>query len=257
MSNIHPTAIIDPQAEIGQNVTIGPFAEIRNNVVIGDGCQIGNGAIIFSGTRLGRECKVFHYAIVGEICQDLKFAGEETTAEIGDRTVIREFATIHRGTKEHWKTEIGSDCLIMAYVHVAHDCIIGDRVIISNATNLGGHVKVEDWAIIGGMCGVHQFSRIGCHALVGAYSRVTKDVPPYVLAGRDPLIYEGLNMVGMKRRGFTPETINELKEAYRLIYQSEYNFKDALLKIEETQTPGPEVQHVVQFIRASERGIIR
>ena len=257
MSNIHPTAIVDPKAKIGENVSIGPYSVISDNVEIGENCQIGTQVVILPGARIGRECKIYHHAVISEIPQDLKFGGEETTAEIGDRTVIREFVTINRGTQQHWKTVVGSDCLLMAYVHVAHDCIIGDHVIMANAVNLAGHVQIEDWVIMGGMVGVLQFSRIGQHSIIGGQFRVSKDVPPYIMAAREPLAYEGLNRVGLKRRNFAPETILALKRAYNLIYHSEYNVSDALRKIEETTgLMIPEVQNVIDFIKTSSRGII-
>jgi UDP-N-acetylglucosamine acyltransferase len=257
MVNIHPTALVDPKAQLGENVNIDAYAFVGPNVIIGDGSQIKPHAVILPGTRLGRECKVYSHAVIGEIPQDLKFGGEETTAEIGDRTVIREFVTINRGTYQHWRTVVGSDCLLMAYVHVAHDCVVGDHVIFANAVNLAGHVQVEDWAIIGGMTGVHQFVNIGCHVMVGAHYRVSKDVPPYIIAGRDPLVYEGLNLIGLKRRGFKSETIQAIHQAYDIIYRSGLNVSDAVRKLEELNDPLPEVQHIIEFIRKSERGIIR
>jgi len=257
MVKIHPTAIVDSGAKIGENVSIGPYSVISGNVEIGDNCQIGTQTVILPGARIGRDCKIFHHAVISEIPQDLKFAGEETTAEVGDRTVIREFVTINRGTSQHWRTVVGSDCLLMAYVHIAHDCIVGNHVIMANAVNLAGHVEVEDWVIIGGMVGVLQFSRIGQHSIIGGQYRVSKDVPPYIMAAREPLSYEGLNRVGLKRRNFPSETILALKRAYNLIYNSEYNVSDAIRKIEETpDLMIPEVRNIIEFIRKSSRGII-
>ncbi len=257
MVKIHPTAIVDSGAKIGENVSIGPYSVISGNVEIGDNCQIGTQTVILPGARIGRDCKIFHHAVISEIPQDLKFAGEETTAEVGDRTVIREFVTINRGTSQHWRTVVGSDCLLMAYVHIAHDCIVGNHVIMANAVNLAGHVEVEDWVIIGGMVGVLQFSRIGQHSIIGGQYRVSKDVPPYIMAAREPLSYEGLNRVGLKRRNFPSETILTLKRAYNLIYNSEYNVSDAIRKIEETpDLMIPEVRNIIEFIRKSTRGII-
>lgn len=257
MVKIHPTAIVDSGAQIGENVSIGPYSVISGNVEIGDNCQIGTQTVILPGARIGRDCKIFHHAVISEIPQDLKFAGEETTAEVGDRTVIREFVTINRGTSQHWRTVVGSDCLLMAYVHIAHDCIVGNHVIMANAVNLAGHVEVEDWVIIGGMVGVLQFSRIGQHSIIGGQYRVSKDVPPYIMAAREPLSYEGLNRVGLKRRNFPSETILALKRAYNLIYNSEYNVSDAIRKIEETpDLMIPEVRNIIEFIRKSTRGII-
>jgi len=257
MKQVHPTAIIDSQARLGENISIGPYSIISNNVEIGDGCQIGSHVLILPGARIGRDCKIFHHAVISEIPQDLKFAGEETTAEIGERTIIREFVTINRGTSQHWKTVIGSDCLLMAYVHIAHDCIVGNQVILANAVNLAGHVEIEYWVIVGGLVGVQQFSRIGQHSIIGGHYRVPKDVPPYIMAAREPLRYEGLNRVGLKRRNFPPETILALKRAYTLIYNSEYNVSDAIKKIEETpELMIPEVRNVIEFIKKSSRGII-
>ncbi|MFA4838566.1 MAG: acyl-ACP--UDP-N-acetylglucosamine O-acyltransferase [Candidatus Neomarinimicrobiota bacterium] len=257
MTIIDPSAIVHPKAEIGENVTVGPFSWIHENVKISDECRIGAGVIILPGTSLGKMCRVFHHAVLGEIPQDLKFAGEITTVEIGDRTTIREFVTINRGTNYAMKTVVGSDCLIMANAHVAHDCIVGDRVILANSVALGGHVQIEDWAIVGGLSGVHQFIRIGQHAIIAGCSKVTKDVPPYVTAGREPLAYEGLNLVGLKRRGFSPETLHALKQAYSVIYHSDYNVSDAVKKLEETTEPSPEVSNIIRFIKTSQRGIIR
>ncbi len=257
MNTIHPTAIIEPQAQLGENIHVGPYAYISKNVIIGDSCQIGPHAVLLPGTRLGRECRVYSHAVIGEIPQDLKFGGEETTAEIGDRTVIREFVTVNRGTQQHWRTVVGSDCLLMAYVHIAHDCIIGDHVILANAVNLAGHVEIEEWAILGGMTGVHQFVKIGRHAMVGGHFRVPKDVPPYIIAGREPLVYEGLNIIGLKRRGFSAEAIQAIRQTYDLIYRSGLNVSDAMKKLEENDAPCLEVQHIINFIKKSERGIIR
>lgn len=257
MVNIHPTAVVDPKAEIGTNVSIGAYAVIGSNVVIGDGCQIASHAVLLPGTRLGRECRVFSHAVVGEIPQDLKFGGEETTAEVGDRTVVREFVTINRGTTQHWKTVVGSDCLLMAYVHIAHDCIVGNHVILANAVNLAGHVEIEEWAIVGGMTGIHQFVKIGCHTMVGGHYRVAKDVPPYITAGREPLVYEGLNLIGLRRRGFTNETINAIRQAYETLYRSGLNVSDAIRQLEATDQRLPEVQRIIDFVKKSERGIIR
>lgn len=254
---IHPTAIIESGAVIGKNISIGPYSLINSNVIIGDDCEIGSHVVLRPGTRIGNGCKVLHHAIIGEVPQDLKFGGEETTAEIGDRTVIREFATINRGTKAHGKTLVGSDCLIMAYVHLAHDCIVGNDVVIANATNIAGHVEIQDWVIIGGMVGIHQFVKIGQHSLIGGHYRVTKDIPPYIIAAGEPLKFEGINHIGLKRRGFSSESVKSLKHAYNLIYNSPYNVSDAINKIREEEVQSPEVQNVIDFIKTSERGIIR
>ena len=257
MTNIHPTAIVDPQAELGNGVEVGPYAVIEGNTVIGDGTTIGPQAYIASGTRLGANCRVFKGAVLGTVPQDLKFGGEESLLEIGPHTTIREFATLNRGTREAGVTRIGAHCLLMAYVHVAHDCLIGDHVILANAVNLAGHVKIEDWVSIGGMTPVHQFVRIGCHAFVGGGYRVSKDIPPYILASGEPLQFTGLNTVGLKRRNFSSELMLMLKRVYRLIFRSGKNVSQALEAIEAEFEMTPEIRHIVEFIRNSERGIIR
>jgi UDP-N-acetylglucosamine acyltransferase len=255
--NIHPTAIIESNVTIGDNVTIGPYSWIREKVNIGDDCRIGSHVVLCPGTNLGKSVQVLHHAVLGEIPQDLKFGGEETFVEVGDRTVIREYATINRGTQQHWKTVVGTDCLIMAYVHIAHDCIVGNNVIMANATNLAGHVEVQDWAILGGLVGVHQFTKIGQHSLIGGHFRVAKDVPPYILAAGEPLRYEGLNSIGLRRRGFSKDAIRALKHAYGLIYSSTYNVSDAVAKIREENELTAEVQNLLDFIKNSNRGLIR
>jgi len=257
MATVHPTTLLDPHAQIGENVTIGPYCWITDNVVIGDHCHIGGFVTLLPGTRLASNCTVLHHSVIGEVPQDLKFGGEPTTAEIGERTVIREFVTINRGTKAHWKTVIGSDCLLMAYSHVAHDCLLGNNIIMANAVNLAGHVEVEDFAILGGMVGIHQFVKIGRHCLIGGHFRVAKDVPPYIIAGNEPLRYSGLNIIGLRRRGFPTETIQALKHAYQLIYQSAYNVSEAVREIEKWDVIIPEVRHILEFIKKSERGILR
>jgi len=226
--------------------------------VIGDGTTIAANALIGRGARIGKECKIHHGAIVGHEPQDLKYAGEETTCEIGDRTIVREYATLHRGTGEGGRTIIGSDCYLMGYVHIAHDCTIGNKVIFSNAVMLAGHTEVEDFVIIGGITPIHQFVHIGCHAMIGGGLRVPKDVPPYILAGHEPLIYEGLNSVGLRRRGFRPEAISALDQAYNLIYNSKLNVSQAVARIKEDASLNAvsEVQHVLTFIANSKRGIL-
>ncbi|MCI0698266.1 acyl-ACP--UDP-N-acetylglucosamine O-acyltransferase [candidate division KSB1 bacterium] len=254
---IHPTAIVDPKAEIDAGVTIGPYCVIEANVCIGKNCWLGPHVHIAPGVRIGAGCRVFTGAVLGSIPQDLKFEGEETMLEIGERTTIREFATLNRGTKDHWKTTIGSDCLLMAYSHVAHDCSIGDHCILANSVNLAGHVVIEGWASIGGMVPVHQFVRIGQHSFVGGGYRVVKDVPPYILAVGDPMAFGGLNSVGLSRRGFPEATLTVLKRAYRLLYKSRLNVSQAVQRIREECELIPEVQNILAFIEKSERGIIR
>ncbi|MDK2976341.1 MAG: UDP-N-acetylglucosamine acyltransferase [Candidatus Marinimicrobia bacterium] len=256
MSLIHQTAIISPKAELGNHVQVGPYAIIDEDVVIGDETRIAEHVIIRPGARIGRQCQIFSGAIVSEISQDLKYKGERTETIIGDRTIIREYATIHKGTEDRMRTVVGNDCMIMAYVHVAHDCKIGNNCIFSNATQLAGHVTVEDFVIIGGMTGIHQFVQIGAHAFVGGYMRISKDVPPYILAAGLPARYAGLNHVGLTRRGFSSEVLEKLKEFYQIIYRSDYNVADALRYIETQVELIPETQHAVEFIKASKRGLI-
>lgn len=257
MTNIHPTAIVDPNAQLGEDVTVGPYSIIQNDVIIGDGCQIASHVLIHAGTRMGKRCRVFNGAVLGTDPQDLKYAGEKTTLEIGDNTTIREFCTLNRGSAHRMKTVVGSNSLLMAYVHIAHDCIIGNHVILANAVNMAGHVTIEDYASVGGMTPIHQFVRIGKHAFVGGGLRVPKDVPPYILAADEPLTYEGINRVGLSRRGFSPETMMKLRQAYKLLYRSGLNVSQALSQIEATVELIPEVQDIIQFIRTSERGIIK
>ncbi len=256
MSNIHPTAIVDASVQIGNNVSIGPFTIVQQHAVIGDGCQIHANALIGENTTLQPNCQVFHGAVVGEIPQDLKYHDEETYAEIGENTVIREYATIHRGTEDRVTTRVGSNCLVMAYVHIAHDCQVGDHVILANAVNLAGHVTIEDYVSLGGLVPVHQFVRIGAHAYIGGGFRVSKDVPPYILASKQPLSYGGLNVIGLRRREFSPESRTLIKRAYRILFRSEYNTTQALEKIRTDLPQTGEIQHILRFIEESERGII-
>lgn len=257
MNNISDKAVISPDAVIGSDVSIGPFTIIEPGVNICNKAEIHSNVLIHSGTNLGAGVRVFHSAILGAEPQDLKYAGEKTTLEVGDETVIREFATISRGTSAHGKTVIGKKCYIMAYVHVPHDSVIGDNVILANMVNMGGHVIIDDWAVIGGMVGIHQFTRIGAHSFIAFGVRVTQDVPPYILAGGTQLAYKGLNLVGLKRRGFTDDRIRNIKNAYSLIYGTEYNISDALKAVKDSVTMTEEVQNIITFIEQSERGIIR
>ena len=257
MPEIHPTAIVDPGADLADDVVVGPCSIIENDVQIGSGTEIGSHVLIASGTRLGRRCRVAHGAVLGTVPQDLKFSGETTTLEVGDDTTIREFATLNRGTADRWVTQVGKGCLVMAYVHIAHDCRIGDHVILANAVNMAGHVAVEDYASVGGLVPIHQFVRIGRHAFVGGGYRVAKDVPPYVLASGEPLAFAGLNSVGLNRRGFSRQTVLALKRAYRIVFRCGLNVSQALERIEAELDLIPEVQQIIDFIRSSERGIIR
>lgn len=254
---IHASAIVHPGAEIAATVEIGPYSIIEDDVKIAEGTQISSHVRLSSGTRLGKNCRVFQGAVLGSIPQDLKFVGEETTLEIGDRTTIREYATLNRGTSDRKKTLVGNDCFLMAYSHVAHDCILGNNVVIANTVNMAGHVIIEDHAGIGGVTPIHQFVRIGMHSFIGGGYRVAKDVPPFILAMGEPLQYGGLNVVGLKRRGFTDETLSALKLAYRIIYRKNLNLHDALDKIEQDIVQLEEVKYLVSFFRNSERGVIR
>lgn len=255
-TDISPLACVHPNASVGVGVRIDPFVVIEDNVVIGDGVHVQAHSHLRSGARIGNECIIYTGASIGAVPQDLKFRGEETTAQIGDRTIIREYVTVHRGTTSRNQTVVGSDCLLMAYCHIAHDCIVGDHVILANAVQLGGHAEIGDWVIVGGLTGVHQFERIGKHAIVGAGFRVMKDVPPYAKAGNQPLGYSGINTIGLRRRGFSEETITLISNVYRLIYQSGYNIGDGLRVVEEKYQGIPEVVEIVEFFRASERGVI-
>ncbi len=255
-TGIHPTAVVDPGAKIGKAVIIGPNTIVEDNVEIGENTRIDSQAKIGYGARIGKDCHIFHGAVVSEIPQDLKFHGEDSITIIGDRTIIREYATIHRGTENRKKTQVGSDCLLMAYTHVAHDCFVGDHVILANVVQLGGHVTVDNWAYIGGMAGVHQFTHIGEHSFIGGGFRCIQDVPPYILVSGEPLKYSGLNVVGLRRHGFSNETINLLKEVYRLIYRSEFNISQALEQIQSGFEPTPEIEKIVSFIQQSKRGIV-
>jgi len=257
VAEVHKTAVVDKNAEIASDVKIGPFAIIEENVVIQSGSSIGSGALIAKGTRLGKNVKIHHGAVIGTIPQDLKFGGEETIFEIGDNSEVREYSVLNRGTKDREKSSIGKNCFLMAYSHVAHDCIVGDNVILANGVQLGGHVTIGDYVIIGGLTAVHQFSLIGQHAFIGGGFRVVQDVPPYVLAGGEPLSYKGLNVVGLRRRGFSTETIRTLQRCYRLLYRSKMNVSQAVEKINEELEITREVKSVLEFIEKSNRGMIR
>lgn len=254
---ISEQAFVHPNAEIGKNVTIDAFAYIDENVVIGDGTHIYPHATVLSGARIGKNCNIFPGAVISAIPQDLKFVGEETTAVIGDNTTIRECATVNRGTASKGTTIVGSYCLIMAYAHVAHDCKLGDRIILGNATQLAGEVVVDDWAIISGGTLVHQFCHLGAHIMVQGGSRISKDIPPYVMVGREPLGYMGLNIVGLRRRGFIAEQMNAIQESYRYIYLSGLNTTQALDAIEKNIPESKEREDILSFIKSSERGIIK
>ena len=254
-TGIHPSALIDEGAELAPGVSVGPWTIVGPGVVIGEGTTLGANVLVERDTVIGRECRIHHGAVLGSDPQDLKFDGENTQLVVGDRTVIREYATLNRGTRASGRTVIGSDCMLMAYTHVAHDCHIGDRVILSNAVNMGGHVTIGDWAIVGGLTAIHQFVRIGAHAFVGGASRVSKDVPPYVRAAGSPLELAGLNSVGLRRRGFSDEVRLQLKRAYRLFFASEFNVSQALARARSELDVTPEVEVFLAFVEESERGV--
>jgi UDP-N-acetylglucosamine acyltransferase len=248
---------IDPQAKLHETVKVEPFTMIHADVEIGENTWIGSNVTIFPGARIGKNCRIFPGAVIAAIPQDIKFNGEYTTAHIGDNTTIRECVTINRGTSDRNKTVIGTNCLLMAYVHIAHDCKIGNNVILANSVQLAGHVQIGEFAIIGGTSAVHQFANIGCHTMISGGSLVRKDVPPYVKAAREPLAFAGVNSVGLRRRGYNDSQISQIQEIYRTIYQSGFNNSAAMNKIELDFTATVERDEVLNFVRASERGIIK
>ncbi len=255
--NQHPGAIVSSRAKIGEDVTIGAFAVIEDDVEIGNGCSIDSNVSVKSGARIGNNVKIYHGAAVAGPPQDLKFAGEKSELIVGDNTIIREFVTLNRGTKAYGKTEIGKNCLFMAYSHAAHDCIIGDNVILANSVQMGGHVEIGDWAIIGGGTVIHQFSLIGEHAMIGGGFRVTQDILPYSIVAGYPLRCLGINSIGMKRRGLPEETIAILKRLFRYLMSKKMNTTQALEKIEREIEKIPEVVNVLDFLNKSERGVIK
>jgi len=252
-----PLAYVHPQAKIAKNVVIEPFVNIEKNVIIGEGTWIGSNVTIMEGARIGKNCKVFPGAVISAIPQDLKYDGEETTVNIGDNTTIREFVTINRGTKASMETNVGNNCLLMAYVHIAHDCNVGNNVILANGATLAGHIDIHDWAIIGGLAAVHQFVQVGKHAMISGGGMARKDVPPYTKAGREPLSYVGINSIGLRRRGFTPNQIQDIQEIYRIIYLKNKNVSQAVNLIEATIPATPERDEILAFIAQSTRGIMR
>lgn len=252
-----PLAYVHPQAKIARNVVIEPFSTIHANVHIGSGTWIGSNVTIMEGARIGKNCRIFPGAVISAIPQDLKFEDEDTTAIIGDNTTIRECVTINRGTLDRMKTQIGKNCLIMAYCHVAHDCIVGDNCIFSNNSTLAGHVTLGDNVVLAGMVAIHQFAAVGSHAFVTGGSLVRKDVPPFVKAAREPLSYVGINSVGLRRRGFTADKIREIQDIYRILFQKNYNNSQAIDIIEAEMEATPERDEIVQFIKDSHRGIMK
>lgn len=252
---IHPSALIDPTAELASDVEIGPWALIGPGCVVGEGSRIAARATLERNVRLGQRVQVGVGAILGGDPQDLKYRGEETWVEIGDDTAIREYATINRATAHSLTTRVGKHCFLMSYVHLAHDCDVGDSVIISNGTQLAGHVHVEDKAIISGLCAVHQFARIGRHSFIGGCSRVAQDVPPYVRAVGNPIKLFGLNSVGLQRSGFDEQVLRALKLAYRFCFRSDLNLSQGVEKARAEVEALPEVRHFLSFIEASQRGV--
>jgi UDP-N-acetylglucosamine acyltransferase len=250
-------AFIHPDAKVSPGATVEPFAFVDKNVEIGEGSWIGPHAVLMEGTRIGKNCKIFSGAVIASIPQDLKFQGEETTVEIGDNTVVRECVTISRGTKAKYKTVVGKNCLIMAYVHLAHDCHVGDHCILVNAVQIAGHVNIGEWAIVGGSSSVHQYVRIGSHVMIAGGSLVRKDVPPFTKAAREPLSFSGINSIGLRRRGYGNDKINEIQEIYRIVYLRGLNNTKALEAVHLEISPSPEREEIVKFIRESERGIMK
>lgn len=251
----HPSAVIHERAELAESASVGPFAIVGPDVSLGEGVRVGPHALIERNTRVGVGCEIHHGAVLGTDPQDLKYEGEESWLEVGDHTVVREYATLNRGTAESGTTRVGSDCLIMAYAHVAHDCRIGDHVILSNAVNMGGHVEIADHVIVGGVTAIHQFVRIGAHAFVGGGSRLPQDVVPYTIVAGNPCTAYGINVTGLRRRGFEKQTISALRGAYRTLFQSDLNIGAALERLEAEATDSDEIRDMIEFVRASERGI--
>ena len=252
-----PFAYIHPAAKIHPSVVIDPFVSIDQNVEIGEGTHIGSNVTIMEGARIGKHCNIFPGAVISGIPQDLKFNGEETTAEIGDYTTIRECVTVNRGTASRGKTTVGSRCLIMAYSHIAHDCKIGDNVIMSNATQVAGEVVVDNFAVIGGGTLIHQFCHLGEHVMIQGGAHINKDIPPFVKAGRDPIAFTGINSIGLRRRNFNNDQIRDIQEIYRYLYLSGLNNSDAVERIEAELPATKERDEIILFVRNSKRGIIR
>ncbi|MBM7622925.1 acyl-ACP--UDP-N-acetylglucosamine O-acyltransferase [Sporohalobacter salinus] len=258
ISEVHETAIVKSGAKIGKDVEIGPYSIIGENVKIGEGTKIGSHVVIDGWTEIGKNNEIFTGASIGMEPQDLKFDGEKSFLAIGDNNTIREYATIHRGTEEGGlETKIGNNNLIMAYCHVAHDCKLGNNIRMANATNLAGHVIVEDSAVISGLVGVHQFVRIGRMAMVGANSKVVKDIPPYILVDGHPAAVSGINVVGLRRNGVEPELRKEIKQAYKYLYRSSLNISQAVEKMDQELDSSPEIEHFLRFLRNAQRGICR
>ena len=254
---IHPLSSVHPDARIGQDVSIGPFAVVHADVVIGDGTKVESNAVLMDGARIGKYCHIFPGAVISAIPQDLKFRGEITTVEIGDNTTIRECVTINRGTVDRYKTVVGSNCLIMAYVHLGHDVVVGNNCILANSASIAGHVTIEDFAILEGVVAIQQFVTVGAHAFIAGGSLVRKNVPPYVKAAREPLTYVGINSIGLRRRGFSDEVIQQIEDIYRIIYVHNTNTSKALEIVESTIPDSTQRKEIISFIKASDKGIMR
>jgi UDP-N-acetylglucosamine acyltransferase len=254
---ISPLAQIHPKAKLGTNVHVGPFTIIHEDVEIGDGTHIESNVTIYQGARIGKNCTIYPGAVISAIPQDLKFKGEYTTTEVGDNTVIRECVTIHRGTTDKMKTVVGSNCLLMCYVHIAHDCIVGNNVIIANYSGIAGHCVIEDWVVIEGMCGLQQFIHVGEHSFIAGMSQVRKDVPPFVRVAREPLTFAGVNAIGLRRRGTTDETVKIIEDIYRNLFILNNSIPSGVAVIEKEIPDCEEKRKVLDFIKKSERGIIK
>ncbi|MFT5581252.1 MAG: UDP-N-acetylglucosamine acyltransferase [Lentimonas sp.] len=254
---IHSLACVSPDAKIGKDVNVHPFTHIHEDVVIEEGTVIHSNVTIYPGTRIGKNCEVFPGTVIGVVPQDLKFQGEYTTVEIGDNTKIRECVTIHRGTSDRKCTKIGSNCLLMTYVHIAHDCQIGDHVILASYVGLSGHVIIDDYAIIEGKAAAQQFVHIGKHAFVGGASLIRKDIPPYVKAAREPLTFAGVNSVGLRRRGLTDDEVREIEDIYRVLFVQNSNVSKGITIIKDTMSPSPIRDEIIDFIQKSDKGVIR
>lgn len=254
---ISPLAQVSPNAKLGEGVIIDAFSTIHDDVVIGAGTRIHSNVNIYPGARIGENCEIYPGAVISVVPQDLKFDGEYTTVEIGDRTVIRECVTIHRGTKDRWKTTVGNDCLLMTYVHIAHDCQIGNNVIMASYSGLSGHCVVGDYAILEGRCGSQQFVHVGAHSFVAGGSLIRKNVPPYVKCAREPLTYAGINSVGLRRRGYTDEQVREIEDIYRIIFVQNNHVTKSLDIVKETIADSPIRREILSFIEASDKGVIK
>jgi UDP-N-acetylglucosamine acyltransferase len=257
MRQVHSTAIVSLQAQLGDDVIVGPHTIIEDDVVIGAGTSIASNALIASGARIGNNVKISHGAVLGTQPQDLKFAGEKTILTVGDGTVIREYATLNRGTQATGETRVGQNCFVMAYAHVAHDCHIGNNVILANSVNLAGHIEIDDYAILGGVLPVHQFVKIGCHCMIGGGFRVQQDVCPYSLVGGYPLKVVGINSVGLRRRGFKREVLHTLESAFKILFFSDLNTTQAVQRIKDEIEMIPEVRAILDFVERSSRGMVK